>query len=105
MKTLIRNVVSTTSVLAICLLPVTASGDSLADKRSNTPVETWGNQDVELERAILTETIDPTAAGSTAYNASGSQQGSMKQGEMSTRHGAASHNSAHENKRVIFGPN
>ena len=42
MKTLIRNMVS---ALVILLLPTVVSGESLADRKSDTPVETWNNQE------------------------------------------------------------
>jgi len=104
MKTLIRNMVS---VLFILLLPTVASGESLAERKSDTPVETWNNQELELERAILTETIAPTAAGYPAYDSSSSaDQGAMKNaGERSAGHGAKEYKRASDYKREVFGPN
>lgn len=107
MKTLIRNMVS---ALVILLLPTVASGDSLADKKSDTPVETWNNQEIELERAILTETIEPTAAGHSAYEGSFSagQDGMNNVGEtggMGSEHGAKEYKRASDYKREVFGPN
>ena len=104
MKTLIRNMVS---VLFILLLPTAAIGESLAERKSDTPVETWDNQELELERDILTESIAPTAAGRSVYDSSSSAgQDEMKStGERSTGHGAKEHRRASDYKREVFGPN
>lgn len=104
MKTLIRNLVS---VSVISLLPAVASGESLADRASDTPVETWNNQELELERAILTETVEPTAAGSPAYesNFNAGQENAGATDSMNARHGAKKHHRASDYKREVFGPN
>lgn len=102
MKTLIRNMVS---VLFILLLPTVVIGESLAERKSDTPVETWNNQ--ELERAILTESIAPTAAGYSAYesSSSASQDAMNNAGERSAGHEAKEYKRASDYKREVFGPN
>lgn len=107
MKTLIRNVVSVASVLAISLLPAVVSGESLADRKSDTAVETWGSHEAELERAILTESVEPTAAGGISHDGVAGSQGdsgtmSHRQG-MSEDHGMKKYKSAYEYKREVFG--
>lgn len=104
MKTLIRNLVS---VSVILLLPAVASGESLADRSSDTPVETWNNQELELERAILTETIEPTASGDSAYESSftSAQENAGVADGMSAGHGAKKDHRASDYKREVFGPN
>ena len=111
MKTYFKTMTSVIVVLLFTWLPVTVSGDSLADKRSDTPVETWGSTDVELERAILTEQMDPTAAGpvSAEHQQDTMMQDSMhSEGHMSKddmEHGMKQYNSASHYKREVFGNN
>ena len=105
MKTLTRIMLSAMPVLVVLLLPAVVYGESLADKRSDTPVETWGNQEAELERAILTETIDPTAAGNTASGDMGSQQDAIRQHGSNQTHGVKQYPRASDYKRAVFGPN
>lgn len=95
-----------TSVIAVILLisvPVTVSGDSLADKRTEAPPETWGNQEIELERAILTEQLPSTAAGSASVE----QEPIERDSHMSSRmeDGMEQNKSASHYKREVFGSN
>ncbi|MFD2230404.1 hypothetical protein [Alkalimarinus sediminis] len=102
MKTLTRNWVA---IAAILLLPAVATSESLAERKSDTPVETWNHQEMELERAILTETIEPTAAGhSTNDMSTGEGHDGMKStGDMT--HETKKYSRASDYKRAIFGSN
>jgi len=111
MKILTKNRASVVGVFLLSLLPAIVNGYSLADKNSDTPVETWGSTDVELERAILTEQMDPTAAGpvSAEHQQDTMMQDSMhSEGHMSKddmEHGMKQYNSASHYKREVFGNN
>ena len=110
MKTYFRTMTSftiLTSVIGVLLftsLPITVNGDSLADKRSEAPVETWDNQEIELERAILTEQLPPTAAGSASVE----QEPMSNESHMSSNdmeHGMEQNKSASHYKSDVFGGN
>lgn len=107
MNTLIRN---TGVAVLVLLMPTVASGESLADRKLDTPVEAWNSEELELERAILTETIEPTAAGhslsdGSASNSHSKTQSSGEMSGMSIRHGTKAYGRASDYKREIFGPN
>ncbi|UZE96488.1 hypothetical protein [Alkalimarinus alittae] len=102
---LIRHILTTASMLVILLLPTMVSGDSLADKKADTPVESWGNQEAELERAILTETIEPTAAGGLSDMGHGPQKANTKMHDSKGWHGGKQYKNAYEYKREVFGSN
>jgi len=103
---LTKNMTSAVCVFLLSLLPAIVNADSSADRRSDTSVETWNNQDIELERAILTEKMSPTAAGP----ASAEQHGAVMHGEsnmgkddMAMEHGMKQYKSASHYKREVFG--
>ena len=75
MKTLMRTMVLGTSVCLLSLLPAGASADSVADRKSETPINTWGvptasTHDAAIERSIFEDTLPATAAGGSAYSGS-----------------------------------
>lgn len=102
MKTFIRKFVS---VFIMLLLPAAVLGESLADRKLETPVETWGNEEAELERAILTETVEPTAAGHSTDQPSQYQTDKAKKHRSGGWHGGKQYKNAYEYKREVFGPN
>jgi hypothetical protein len=106
MKTLTKSMTATVSVFLLSMLPVIVNGDSLADKRADTPVETWNSQEMELERAILTGQVEPTAAGSASVQ---HQPDSMMHEPMHSsgdmEHGVEQYRRASDYKRETFGSN
>ena len=110
MKIYFRTMTSSTivtsfmAVLLLTWLPMTVNGDSLADKRSDVPVETWNNQDIELERAILTEQLTPTAAGPASVEQPFMQSESNMSSDNMT-HEAEQHKNASHHKSEVFGGN
>ena len=110
MITLTKNMTSAVCVFLLSLLPAIVYAESSADRRSDTSVETWNNQDIELERAILTEKMSPTAAGPASAEQHGAVvqesmhgESNMGKDDMAMGHGMKQYKSASHYKREVFG--
>lgn len=105
MKTVTRNLLSAICVFLLSLLPAVVNGDSLADRRSDTPIETWDHQELEMMRDILTEQMEPTAAGPMlpGESASGMMPSAKGMGHREMEHGMKQYKNAHHYKTEVFG--